>query len=513
MTQDLTLPGPGEASGRRATAALAQLPSVDRLLNHPALAALAAERGSAFVKRAAQDELAAWRARLKSAEADAAREANAAPAAPLQLPDIATLAAAIAARVDALAAPRLRRTINCTGTVIHTNLGRALLADEAIDAVTAAMRGYSALEFDLDGGGRGDRDDVVEQLLLDLTGAEAVTIVNNNAAAVVLGLAALSARKDVVISRGELIEIGGAFRLPDIMKTAGCRLHEVGTTNRTHPRDFDDALTELGTRAGLVMKAHWSNYAITGFTAAVDDAMLAQIAHKHGVPYLVDLGAGALIDLSRLGLPREPLPQEALAAGADVVTFSGDKLLGGPQCGILVGTRAAIARIKKHPLKRALRCSKLTLAALEATLRIYASAHRLPERLPVLALLTRNEADIRAACERVLPLFARFAGAGFTARIASCASQIGSGSLPVERLASAAVVLTPAAARGAGRAVEALARRLRALPVPVLGRISDNALWLDARTLLAADEATLAQQLALPSAPQAMVTASTATEA
>jgi L-seryl-tRNA(Ser) seleniumtransferase len=254
MTQDLTLPGPGEASGRRATAALAQLPSVDRLLNHPALAALAAERGSAFVKRAAQDELAAWRARLKSAEADAAREANAAPAAPLQLPDIATLAAAIAARVDALAAPRLRRTINCTGTVIHTNLGRALLADEAIDAVTAAMRGYSALEFDLDGGGRGDRDDVVEQLLLDLTGAEAVTIVNNNAAAVVLGLAALSARKDVVISRGELIEIGGAFRLPDIMKTAGCRLHEVGTTNRTHPRDFDDALTELGTRAGLVMK-------------------------------------------------------------------------------------------------------------------------------------------------------------------------------------------------------------------------------------------------------------------
>ena len=501
MTHDLTLPGPGEASGKRATAALAQLPSVDRLLNLPALAVLAAERGAALVKRAAQEELAAWRVRLKSAATEPAATPHAATPPALPTPD--TLATAIAARVSALAAPRLRRVINCTGTVIHTNLGRALLADEAIDAVAAAMRGYSALEFDLGGGSRGDRDQVVEQLLLDLTGAEAVTIVNNNAAAVVLGLAALAARKDVLISRGELIEIGGAFRMPDIMKTAGCRLVEVGTTNRTHPRDFETALEECGPRAGLVVKAHWSNYAITGFTAAVDDATLAQIAHRHGVPYMVDLGAGALIDLSRYGLPREPLPQESLAAGADVVTFSGDKLLGGPQCGILIGTREAIGRIKKHPLKRALRCSKLTLAALEATLRIYASAHRLPERLPVLALLTRSEADIHAACERVLPAFARYAGAGFAARIERCASQIGSGSLPVERLASAAVVLAPVAARGAGRAVEALAQRLRALPVPVIGRISDNALWLDARTLLAADEATLAQQLAPPAAAAA----------
>jgi L-seryl-tRNA(Ser) seleniumtransferase len=480
MTHDLALPGAGEASGKSVHDALARLPSIDRLLNLPALAALAAERGTALVKRAAQDELAEQRER--------ARAGAAVPA-----PD--GLATAIAARVAALSAPRLRRVINLTGTVIHTNLGRALLADEAIDAVAAAMRSYTALEYDLDVGSRGDRDDVVEQLLLDLTGAEAVTVVNNNAAAVVLGLAALAAKKDVLISRGELIEIGGAFRMPDIMKTAGCRLVEVGTTNRTHPRDFESALAESGVRAGLVMKAHWSNYAITGFTAAVDDATLAQIAHKHGVPYLVDLGAGALIDLSKHGLPREPLPQESLAAGADVVTFSGDKLLGGPQCGILVGTKVAIARIKKHPLKRALRCSKLTLAALEATLRIYASAHRLPDRLPVLALLTRSEADIRAACERVRPLFARFAGERFAVRIEGCASQIGSGSLPVERLPSAAVVLAPASAKGAGRALEALAQRLRALPVPVVGRIGDNALWLDCRTLLPADEVTLAAQL------------------
>jgi L-seryl-tRNA(Ser) seleniumtransferase len=480
MSGDLTLPGPGEASGKGTASALAQLPSIDRLLNQPALAALADERGTAFVKRAAQDELAAQRERLR---------AGAAP------PAFDTLIESIAHRVDRLAAPRLRRVINLTGTVIHTNLGRALLAEEAIDAVAAAMRGYAALEYDLDGGARGDRDDVVERLLLDLTGAEAVTVVNNNAAAVVLGLAALAAKKDVLISRGELIEIGGAFRMPDIMKTAGCRLVEVGTTNRTHARDFEAALAESGKRAGLVMKAHWSNYAITGFTAAVDDATLAQTAHAHGVPYMVDLGAGALVDLSAYGLPREPLPQESLVAGADVVTFSGDKLLGGPQCGILVGTRAAIARIKKHPLKRALRCSKLTLAALEATLRIYASAHRLAGRLPVLALLTRAAPEVRAACERTLPLFAAFAGTRFTARVAECASQIGSGSLPVERLPSAAVVLTPTPGKGAGRALEALAQQLRALPVPVLGRISDGALWLDCRTLLAQDEATLAAQL------------------
>ncbi len=486
MSADLTLPGPGEASGKGAASALAQLPSIDRLLGQPALAAIAAASGAAFVKRAAQQELAAQRERVRG---------GAAP------PAIEALVAAIGERVAALAAPRLRPVINLTGTVIHTNLGRALLAEEAIVAVAAAMRGYAALEYDLDGGARGDRDQVVEQWLLDLTGAQAVTVVNNNAAAVVLALAALAAKKDVLISRGELIEIGGAFRLPDIMRTAGCRLLEVGTTNRTHARDFEQALADSGARAGLVLKAHWSNYAISGFTAAVDESELAQIAHRHGVAFMVDLGAGALVDLSRYGLPREPLPQDSLAAGADVVTFSGDKLLGGPQCGILVGTKEAIAKIKKHPLKRALRCSKLTLAALEATLRIYASAHRLPERLPVLALLTRSAADIGAACERMLPAFARFAGAGFSARVAECASQIGSGSLPVERLASAAILLAPVAARGAGRALEALSQRLRSLPIAVIGRVQDGALWLDCRTLLAADEAALAAQLGADAPP------------
>jgi L-seryl-tRNA(Ser) seleniumtransferase len=295
----------------------------------------------------------------------------------------------------------------------------------------------------------------------------------------------------VLISRGELIEIGGAFRMPDLMKAAGCKLVEVGTTNRTHPRDFADA---IGPATALVLKAHASNYAVTGFTSAVSESELAAIAHAKNVPFAVDLGSGALVDLSAYGLPKEPLPQEILAAGADIVMFSGDKLLGGPQAGLIVGRRDLITRIKKDPLKRALRVSKLTLAALEATLRIYASAFRLPERLPTLALLTRGAQDIRAACERVLPALSRFAGADFTASVAPCASQIGSGAQPVERLASFAVVLTPASTKASGRKLDVLVKRLRALPVPVLGRLQDNALWMDLRCLR--DESALCALLA-----------------
>ncbi|MGZ8255952.1 MAG: L-seryl-tRNA(Sec) selenium transferase, partial [Burkholderiaceae bacterium] len=261
-------------------------------------------------------------------------------------------------------------------------------------------------------------------------------------------------------------------------------LVEVGTTNRTHARDYEAACSE---RTGLIVKAHWSNYAITGFTAMVDDATLAQIAHAHGVPYVVDLGAGALIDLATFGLPREPLPQHSLAAGADVVTFSGDKLLGGPQAGLIVGRREAIAKIKKDPLKRALRVSKLTLAALEATLRIYASGHRLPERLPTLALLMRSRADIAATCGRVSNELGLALGDQYTVAIEDCASQIGSGSMPEERLPSTALVIR-AVGRASGRVIAAVERRLRALPVPVIGRIADNALWLDARCLLPRDE-------------------------
>jgi L-seryl-tRNA(Ser) seleniumtransferase len=475
---DLTLPGPGEArrSENESLASLSQLPSVDRLLSSPALTAAAQVHGAALAKKATQAALEAARTAVRAGEA---------------VPSFEQLLGDAERRLQALLAPRLRPVFNLTGTVIHTNLGRALLSDEAIDAVADAMRGYAALEYDVATGGRGDRDAVVEDLLRELTGAEAATVVNNNAAAVVLALKALGARREAIISRGELIEIGGAFRMPDIMKAAGCKLVEVGTTNRTHARDYEAA---CNARTGLIVKAHWSNYAITGFTAVVDDATLAGIAHAHGVPYVVDLGAGALIDLAAFGLPHEPLPQQSLAAGADVVTFSGDKLLGGPQAGLIVGRKEAIAKIKKDPLKRALRVSKLTLAALEATLRIYASGHRLPERLPTLALLMRPRADIHGTCERIAAPLRAALGERFGVTLEECASQIGSGSLPEERLPSMALVVRPLG-KASGRVIEAVERRLRALPVPVIGRIAGNALWLDARCLVPRDEPAFVDNL------------------
>ncbi|HET9024480.1 MAG TPA: L-seryl-tRNA(Sec) selenium transferase [Burkholderiaceae bacterium] len=468
---DLTLPGPGEARRGESDslAALSGLPSVDRLLSTPVLSAAAQAHGTALTKKATQAALEAARSAVRDGGA---------------VPSLDELARDAEHRLRALCAPRLTPVFNLTGTVIHTNLGRALLSDEAIDAVAAAMRGYAALEYDVATGGRGDRDSVVEDLLRELTGAEAATVVNNNAAAVVLTLKALGARREAIISRGELIEIGGAFRMPDIMKAAGCKLVEVGTTNRTHPRDYEAACTA---RTALIVKAHWSNYAITGFTSVVDDATLARIAHAHGVPYVVDLGSGALIDLTAFGLPHEPLPQRSLADGADVVTFSGDKLLGGPQAGLIVGRKAAIAKVKKDPLKRALRVSKLTLAALEATLRIYASGHRLPERLPTLALLMRTRADVHATCERLAGPLRAALGARFDVTLEECASQIGSGSMPEERLPSTALVVRPCG-KASGRVVESVERRLRALPVPVIGRIASNALSLDARCLLPRDE-------------------------
>jgi len=447
------------------------------------MAPLLARFGQKLVKRAAQEEVALLRERTRTAPEDA----GSAPFA------MASLLAAIGSRVHALASARLPTVFNLTGTVIHTNLGRALLGDEVIDAVAGAMRECVALEYDLESGARGDRDALVEGLLRELTGAEAATVVNNCAAAVLLTLTALGAKREVLVSRGELIEIGGAFRMPDIMRAAGCKLVEVGTTNRTHGRDFADA---IGPRTALVLKAHASNYAVTGFTAAVPEPELAAIAHARQIPFVVDLGSGALIDLEEYGLPKEPLPREVLAAGADVVMFSGDKLLGGPQAGLIVGRHELIATIRKHPLKRALRVSKLTLAALEATLRIYASAFRLPERLPTLALLVRRVEDIRAVCERVLPAFTRFAGADFVVRVADCASQIGAGAQPVERLPSCAIVLAPRASKATGRQLDALARRLRRLPVPVIGRLQDNALWLDLRCLDSADEGEFIAQLA-----------------
>jgi L-seryl-tRNA(Ser) seleniumtransferase len=461
------------------TAANHRPPSLDKLLDSGSLPALIQQHGRAPVRAAARAALDAWRA-----QADA------------QPFDSATFETTCRAQLEREATPALRPVFNLTGTVLHTNLGRAVMAPEAIDAVVAVMRGAANLEYDLTSGSRGDRDDHIDGLLKELTGAEAATAVNNNAAAVLLVLAALADKKEVPVSRGELIEIGGAFRIPDIMRRAGAKLVEVGTTNRTHLRDFESA---FGPRTGLVMKVHASNYAIQGFTANVPVAELAALCRAHGLPFVEDLGSGTLVDLTRWGLPAEPTPQQSLAAGAHIVTFSGDKLLGGPQAGLIVGEKALIQKIKKHPLKRSLRLDKMTIAALEATLRLYRDPDRLAERLPTLRLLTRGEAELMALATRLAPAVANALGDRVQVQVLPCRSQIGSGSLPVDRLPSACIAIgAPAGAKRAGRLPERLAEALRALPIPVIGRIEDGQVRLDLRCLDgAAAEAAFVAQLPL----------------
>ncbi|EMC8811066.1 L-seryl-tRNA(Sec) selenium transferase [Escherichia coli] len=358
------------------------------------------------------------------------------------------------ARLTKEAQSALRPVINLTGTVLHTNLGRALQAEAAVEAVTKAMRSPVTLEYDLDDAGRGHRDRALAQLLCRITGAEDACIVNNNAAAVLLMLAATASGKEVVVSRGELVEIGGAFRIPDVMRQAGCTLHEVGTTNRTHANDYRQAVNE---NTALLMKVHTSNYSIQGFTKAIDEAELVALGKELDVPVVTDLGSGSLVDLSQYGLPKEPMPQELIAAGVSLVSFSGDKLLGGPQAGIIVGKKEMIARLQSHPLKRALRADKMTLAALEATLRLYLHPEALSEKLPTLRLLTRSAEVIQIQAQRLQAPLAAHYGAEFAVQVMPCLSQIGSGSLPVDRLPSAALTFTPHDGRGSH--LESLAAR------------------------------------------------------
>jgi L-seryl-tRNA(Ser) seleniumtransferase len=353
-----------------------------------------------------------------------------------------------------------------------------------------AMREACNLEFDLAAGERGERDSAIEQVLIELTGAEAATLVNNNAAAVLLVLAALGEGRELVVSRGELIEIGGSFRIPDVMRAAHVRLVEVGTTNRTHPGDYRAAIS-LQTAA--LMKVHTSNYRITGFTAAVGEAELAEIAHEAGLPLIVDLGAGSLIDLAALGLPPEPVVRDVIAGGADVVTFSGDKLLGGPQAGLIVGRRDLVERIRRHPLKRALRLSKLTLAALEATLLAYRTPDLLTRDLPTLRLLTRPADEIGELARRIEPQLAAALGPDWVVSMIPVQSEIGSGSLPGEAIPSFALAM--ASGRGSGAELARLAARWRGLPIPVIGRIAENRLLFDLRCL--EDEPAFVEQFKL----------------
>ncbi len=444
---------------------LRRLPSVDEVLRERIPPEVIERHGRAQVLTAVRTAIAQLRAALESD--------------PVLPTDADMLAAKRALGLLAeWGKASLRPVLNLTGTVIHTNLGRAVMPPEAIEAMAAAAGDPSNLEYDLQSGQRADRDDHVEPLLRALTGAEAATVVNNNAAALMLVLNTLAARKEVPVSRGQLIEIGGSFRLPDIMARAGVKLREVGTTNKTRIEDYRDA---IGPRTALLMEVHTSNYEIQGFTASVATRQLSTLAKASGIPLLVDLGSGSLVDLGQFGLQREPTVQDVLANGADLAVFSGDKLLGGPQAGIIVGRADLVARIKRNPMKRALRVDKVTIAALAAVLKIYEDPDRLATRLPVLRLLSREASDIAAQASRLLQQVHTLLEGIASVEIAECHSQVGSGASPTATIPSAGLILRPL--RRGDRALRLFARMLRELPVPVIGRLHQGGVLLDLRCL------------------------------
>lgn len=513
--------GSSAPAAKTAPVSLAALPSVDRLLRTALAQQLQAQYGASLVTQEARALLAQLRAQWREAQhqntsqdtnLDAGHDAGHTEGAVAKhRPSAATLnhtldnlPQALQQRCQARLAPRLRSVINLSGTVIHTNLGRSVLAPAALSHLAQTMGAPNNLEYDLARGERGERDHLVEALLCELTGAEAATVVNNNAAAVLLVVAALAAGREAVVSRGEQVEIGGAFRMPDVIAAAGAHMVEVGTTNRTHLGDYQRALNP---NTALLLKVHTSNYQVQGFAKSVSERELSALAHAHQLPLASDLGSGALIDLSAYGLPQEPMPQQMLQAGCDVVTFSGDKLLGGPQAGLIVGRRALIERIRRHPLKRALRLSKLPLAALEATLLLYLQPEKLIQQLPTLRWLTRSAADVATCAQALCAPLAQALAPHYTVSVSlALNSQIGSGSLPIDRLASAGLAIAPEAPRGKGAALQALAQALRGLPTPIIGRIAQDQLLLDCRCL-DSPEPVLAQLPALRVALSAALSA------
>jgi L-seryl-tRNA(Ser) seleniumtransferase len=442
-----------------------RIPAIDTLLATTAFEPLLERAGRARVV----DTLRAIQAEVRRAPDGAAQD----------LEDPQWYAGQVRDRLDDGDRPSLRPVINATGVVLHTNLGRAPLADAARRAVADAA-GYGTLELDLVTGTRGSRHDHCVGLLRELTGAEAALVVNNNAAAVVLALNTLALNAEVIISRGELVEIGGSFRVPEIMARSGARMREVGATNRTHPADYRDA---LGPDTALILKVHRSNFRLQGFTAEVGSEELAGMAQEARVPLVHDLGSGALMDLTTLGLPPEPTARQALAAGADVVTLSGDKLLGGPQAGILLGRADLVDRMRRNPLCRAIRCDKLTLAALEATLALYRDPERARSTIPVLAMLGATAEELGRRAEAMA---GRIRDAGGHAATTPATSAVGGGAMPGVELPTTVVVL-----RSGPSGADALARRLREGTTPVIARVREDAVLLDLRTVDPGDENTL----------------------
>jgi L-seryl-tRNA(Ser) seleniumtransferase len=383
-------------------------------------------------------------------------------------------------RISSDSEPKLIRVVNATGTILHTNLGRALLPEAAVEAACRVGSHPVNLEYDLTEGKRGKREEAIERLLVELSGAEAATVVNNNAAAVLMALNTLAMGREVVVSRGELIEIGGSFRIPEIMAKSGAILKEVGSTNRTHPEDYEKAINK---KSALLLKVHTSNYKIVGFSAEVQLAELVAIGKKHKIPVMEDLGSGALIDLSQYGLPKEPVVADRVELGADVVTFSGDKILGGPQAGLVVGKKKWVEQMNKNPLKRALRCGKLTLAALEATLRLYQQSDRIAEEIPTLRAFTRPLNEIEEMGGRALSLIQKTLGTEFRVSLEDSSSEIGSGALPTEEIPTKVLAI-----RHPKLQADKIAQMFRAADPPILGRIKDNSFLLDLRTIFDPNE-------------------------
>lgn len=466
---------------------LRRLPAIDRLLNEPPLLEIASVCPHLLLVESAQEAVEQLRQTILHGKV-AVTENDLSPA---------VVAAAAAHRAKEKLRPSLQPLINATGTVLHTNLGRAPLSKAALAALSEVSRTYSNLEVDLATGERGHRYAHVEALLCRITGAEAATVVNNNAGAVLLALTALAQGREAIVSRGELVEIGGAFRVPEVMAAGGVRLREVGTTNKTHLQDYRAV---IGAETALLLKVHTSNYRIVGFTAAVPAAELVPLGREHGVQVMEDLGSGMLIDLTPFGLPAEPTVREAVATGIDVVTFSGDKLLGGPQAGIIIGRRATVETIRRHPLARALRIDKLTLAALEATLRHYLDPAEALREIPVLRMLAAKPDELRRRSQRLASQLQVALGADVNVTVIPATGQVGGGALPLAELPGFAIAIAPQTL-----SVETLATRLRQGRPPVLGRIQDDRLLLDLRTVAPDEEKALIASISVALNPSPLV--------
>ena len=453
-------------SSDRADSHRQSIPSIDRLLSAPFLEEIVADWGRESVRAAIREIQDRVRANEGTAEIN----------------DVESFYRDEIERW--LATERLRgyqRVFNLTGTVLHTNLGRARIDESMYERAKQLVTQPASIEFDLNTGNRGHREEAVCERLCRLVDAEAAAIVNNNAAAVLILLHTLACDRNVVVSRGELIEIGGSFRLPEIMEAAGCRLVEVGTTNRTHLRDYEDALAK---DPALLLKVHPSNYRIQGFTKEVSTKELSQLATEHNIPCAIDLGSGALVDTRQFGLPREPIPSDVLNEGADLVTFSGDKLLGGPQAGLLVGSRELIDRINSNPMKRALRTSKLTLALLDETLKAYEDIEHVRDNVPTLRILSLSPNELQARAKKIHARLATLVPAEFTINIEASEAEVGSGAMPGYPLESVAISLKG----NSNASTQQLFVSLRELPIPVIGRLFKGAIHLDVRGAEPLDE-------------------------